>query len=173
MKKCTKCGKEKPLDNFHKDKASKDGHRGQCKECRNSGKPRKPPKILDTKTCQKCGEIFAPTSNRQTWCKTCSPIERRKNRMQSCKEYYHKHKELKGCHPTGTDSHSYKTGIGLYKKTRKELCERCGSSEHLVVHHKDQDRHNNSDDNLETLCRKCHFKEHHIKDNQGRFYKSN
>jgi len=33
MKKCTKCGIEKPLTEFHKDKNKKDGHRSHCKSC--------------------------------------------------------------------------------------------------------------------------------------------
>lgn len=172
MKICSKCGVEKELSEFHKDKNSKDGHRSACKSCRNSGKPRIPPKLLTNKICDKCGKEFTPTSNRQIWCTICSPIERRNNRIKSCKEYYHQHKVLKGCHPTGKDSSSYKDGIGLYKLMRKDKCERCGSTTLLVVHHKDRNRHNNNEGNLETLCRKCHFKEHHIKDNKGRFYKS-
>lgn len=34
MKTCSKCGKEKPLDAFPKDKTKKDGRRYSCKECR-------------------------------------------------------------------------------------------------------------------------------------------
>ena len=34
MKKCNKCGMEKPLNDFHNDKNYKDGKRGDCKECR-------------------------------------------------------------------------------------------------------------------------------------------
>ena len=34
MKKCTKCGIEKPLSEFHKHKNTKDGHRYDCKACR-------------------------------------------------------------------------------------------------------------------------------------------
>lgn len=33
MKKCAKCGLEKELDNFHKDKSIKAGVRSRCKEC--------------------------------------------------------------------------------------------------------------------------------------------
>lgn len=32
-KKCTKCGKVKPLSEFHKNSCRKDGHRARCKEC--------------------------------------------------------------------------------------------------------------------------------------------
>lgn len=33
LKKCTKCGKEKKLEEFHKRKRSTDGYRSACKEC--------------------------------------------------------------------------------------------------------------------------------------------
>lgn len=38
---CSKCGIEKPLSDFWKDKKSKDGHRPDCKECRDIEKHRK------------------------------------------------------------------------------------------------------------------------------------
>lgn len=33
MKRCSKCGKLKPLEDFHKDKQYKDGYKCWCKEC--------------------------------------------------------------------------------------------------------------------------------------------
>lgn len=33
MKKCSKCGQEKPLTEFHKDRGYKDGLHGHCKPC--------------------------------------------------------------------------------------------------------------------------------------------
>lgn len=35
MKKCTKCGIEKPFSEFHKNKNRKDGHTSACRACRN------------------------------------------------------------------------------------------------------------------------------------------
>jgi predicted GIY-YIG superfamily endonuclease len=40
MKKCTKCGIEKPLSEFHKRKASKDGLAYKCKSCHNAANKR-------------------------------------------------------------------------------------------------------------------------------------
>ena len=34
MKTCTKCGESKPLDEFHRDKARRDGREPRCKTCR-------------------------------------------------------------------------------------------------------------------------------------------
>lgn len=33
MKKCGKCGEEKPLSDFHRNKVAKDGRQSQCKVC--------------------------------------------------------------------------------------------------------------------------------------------
>lgn len=35
IKTCSKCGIEKPIDEFYKHKLTKDGHAGDCKNCRN------------------------------------------------------------------------------------------------------------------------------------------
>jgi hypothetical protein len=39
---------------------------------------------------------------------------------------------------------------------QKDRCEGCGSDSRLGLHHKDQDRTNNSLENLQTLCPSCH-----------------
>lgn len=54
----------------------------------------------------------------------------------------------------------YKDGIGIFRRFKKDKCERCSSTKFLCVHHKDQNRHNNVLSNLETLCKRCHQLEH-------------
>ena len=40
------------------------------------------------------------------------------------------------------------------------VCEMCGSVKYINIHHKDGNEANNNRDNLQILCRKCHFLEH-------------
>lgn len=52
-------------------------------------------------------------------------------------------------------------------------CSNCGSTEQLVVHHKDEngrgsDEPNNDLTNLSTLCRRCHIEEHREKVSNAR-----
>ena len=46
------------------------------------------------------------------------------------------------------------------RKNRKDKCERCGSTEKLHVHHRDDNWKNDDPSNHETVCQKCHGKEH-------------
>lgn len=61
---------------------------------------------------------------------------------------------------SGIHNPMWKGGIATYRVHRKESCERCGRNYNLVVHHRDENRYNNAQDNLETLCRSCHKREH-------------
>jgi 5-methylcytosine-specific restriction endonuclease McrA len=53
--------------------------------------------------------------------------------------------------------------------TRPKKCERCGYDTNeaaIIVHHKDRNRSNAADDNLEILCANCHAIEHHGEENK-------
>lgn len=75
----------------------------------------------------------------------------------------------------GEKNNNYKDGLGrstIERTTRQImlnqgrdlfLCERCGHksrTSELPRHHKDEDRSNNSPENLEIICQSCHTKEH-------------
>ena len=45
-------------------------------------------------------------------------------------------------------------------KHQKPACESCGNEHRLGLHHLDEDRTNNSPDNLLTLCASCHTRWH-------------
>ena len=91
MKKCSKCGEEKPAtpEYFDRSKTGKYGLQAQCKECKrqrrqeikNSPKPQYGPE--DTKKCLDCGEIKLVTeyyevphniSGLKCYCKKCTNI---------------------------------------------------------------------------------------------------
>lgn len=78
-----------------------------------------------------------------------------------------------GGNQLGTDNHMYKTGIGTYKVRGLEHygtnCNRCNGTKNIVVHHINEDRTNNTLENLEVLCRKCHQEHHHTRDIFGRY----
>lgn len=80
-----------------------------------------------------------------------------------------------GGNQEGEKNHQYKTGIGLYSKKAFEhygrQCNRCQSTKHLLVHHKDENRANNELENLEVLCKRCHQEHHCIRDLFGRYTK--
>ena len=57
--------------------------------------------------------------------------------------------------------------ISNYNKIRQSIferdnfkCKMCRREFDLIVHHKDEDRQNNSESNLKTLCGSCHKKGH-------------
>jgi hypothetical protein len=141
------------------------------------------PKTYDPKECFCCGRIYTPTGNCSKRCPECKLTGKRTpkiagtciicggildrnevRRCLACRTRWSKAK-LPGIgtgqnNPLGEDSPHYRSGIGLFKKYRKDKCERCSSTKFLCVHHKDEDRYHNSPDNLETLCKRCHQLEH-------------
>lgn len=80
-----------------------------------------------------------------------------------------------GGNQLGMNNHMYKTGIGTYRQRAYEhygkKCNRCESTRHLVVHHRDEDRTNNDLTNLEVLCKRCHQRHHEHRDIEGKYTK--
>lgn len=73
-------------------------------------------------------------------------------------------------------NHQYKDGIGCFRKIAFEYydnkCNRCGKLNDLLVHHIDENRHNNKVENLEILCKKCHQDHHcHRCEDTGKYIK--
>lgn len=75
MKKCSKCKKEKSLEDFGRDKYAKDKLRCQCKKCANeSAKKRKRKKIkFECESCHKEKEVDYYTNKRRktNFCLNC------------------------------------------------------------------------------------------------------
>lgn len=54
------------------------------------------------------------------------------------------------------------------RKHLKACCERCGTTQNLHAHHSDENRSNNSSENIQTLCDHCHDWWHHEAHRLGR-----
>jgi HNH endonuclease/NUMOD3 motif-containing protein len=48
----------------------------------------------------------------------------------------------------------------LFRESRGNRCEDCGSTEWLDIHHIDGEKHDHSEENLRLLCRRCHKRDH-------------
>lgn len=103
-------------------------------------------------TCEYCGKDFKIVLSRVATARFCS---------RACQNKWlgEKHKEN-----TGPRNSGFKNGstTSYYRREAFKLfgtqCQRCGSTEKLVVHHKDGNRKNNPPDgsNWEILCKRCH-----------------
>ena len=122
VKKCNKCGKEKPLKDFVKNKKCKDGYAGQCKECRyeyiakwdakREAAVEQTETVQIGKTCKKCGKAkpiteFDKNKNSKdghTWqCKEC----RRAYQRRYDREAGRKKKHVEEPVPTRTAKIAY------------------------------------------------------------------
>lgn len=118
------------------------------------------------KLCKMCNEEYTPTGANQKRCGKCVGAYNKKVMT----DYYKANYSKKGYNQSGTKNNNWQGGIGTYSREVKSTCERCTSKKHLVVHHKNHNRYDNTKDNLETLCRKCHQEEHgYNRDSLGRF----
>lgn len=99
MKKCTKCGVEKPLSEFHKHKSGKNGIRAQCKNCRYP--PRK------KKTPEETKHYIKSTAFERRWGFPIehfnTMLEKQKHKCLICNKIFENSKKshLDHCHTTG------------------------------------------------------------------------
>lgn len=134
------------------------------------------PSILDSsnkacvetrrEVCIKCGNVIPQTKYKSA--KYCS--DRCRNAYNSLKSRIKQGLILKpgvgsGGNQEGENNHQWtgKSGSAGCKRAMKKLpkiCNRCGSLEDLLAHHIDEDITNNSLDNFEILCKKCHQLHH-------------
>ena len=57
-----------------------------------------------------------------------------------------------------SEAHDSARKIVYLIEEREKVCELCGSTENIDVHHKDFNHQNNSPENLILVCRSCHMK---------------
>ncbi len=90
----------------------------------------------------------------------------------ACGSYWHQLQKGKfnkpgvgsGGNQLGTNNHAYKNGISNFSEKAFALygkkCNRCGSLDNLLTHHRDHNRNNNDSSNWEVLCKRCHQTHH-------------
>lgn len=140
---------------------------------------------LKRKSCAVCGEEFMPTGSCAKYCsEACKEAVWTKERLAQ-KSYDWQVKNGVIQKPGAGTGHNQRHGIDnpafkpnaphRYRDHVKEACERCGSTQFLVGHHKNRKgvrskRPDNRRSNIETLCKSCHQKEHEVHKNfvQGR-----
>ena len=119
-----------------------------------------------TKVCVNCGKEFSPTSGVQKVCSEC----KHKVDLQRMRDRHHKTYVRKGYNQSGENNNNWKGGIGVYRKLKStDACELCGSTNNLLIHHKDHNRYNNELSNLIVLCKTCHQENHCVRDSDGRY----
>ena len=117
------------------------------------------------RVCIRCGNVLP--SDRQKFCsdkcRSCYTTQQYRIRRNMIKKPGVGSGNNQGYHETHA---TWKSGIGTFKQIAFEhypkICNRCGSSKYICVHHIDENRYNNVIENLEVLCKKCH-QAHHAK----------
>lgn len=131
-------------------------------------------KIL-TVTCEICGKVeeykFHGQERKRCTGKLCRLEAQRRYVAASRKRRFPHLKHGVGsgnAQGSGPSHHTFKTGINPYcfRKiafdAHGEICNYCGSTKNLCVHHIDQDRHNNVPENLMVVCKSCHQNVCHV-----------
>ena len=168
MKECTKCGVEKPLDDFHSRIDSKDGRRNECKVCKREQnqkwKEDNPDKIKEgsrnyrqshrTELIEKAGLYQRTPAGRESHRKSSKKgrAEHPEKGAEYQRGYINKYPERYKAH------YLVHNAIRDGKLERSIFCEECGLPADTQGHHEDY----NQPLNVDWLCRKCHTELHLI-----------
>lgn len=125
--------------------------------------------------CNTCGCSYTKTGRNQKHCSSC----RKTLQKRAIANWQNKHRTKnpgvgKGGNPNLEQSNpGFRHGKSVFARWAKEklqsleyCCERCGLTIDVTKrgswagHHKDHNRLNNTKDNLEVLCKRCHQIEH-------------
>lgn len=140
MKKCFRCGSDKPLDDFYTHKGMKDGHVNKCKECTRA----------DVRENRSARADYYRAYDRQRYDDAgmrgepngCSPDSRQR--------WNRENKNKKNCH--GKVRRAIKSGAII----KPSCCSECGATGRLNAHHDDYSRPLA----IRWLCCQCHGKAH-------------
>ena len=147
-KRCKACGVEKPLSEFHKAKANKDGRHTECNVCRCAARRR---------YCAENRELVAIQNQRLR-------RKHRAKRLRASKEYRRTHvAEIKAYyHATYNEKFQANAARGKVRVAKRhgllieQPCEICGEIEGIEAHHEDYSKPLN----VRWLCRIHHARRH-------------
>lgn len=106
------------------------------------------------KVCPQCGKTYETASRSQKFCsdECCKKYNKRKSEQKKAYDKAKDYQRLK--------ARAHSLAVEVVRLLGHDQCECCGSTENIQVHHKDLRWLNNSPENLQVLCTKCHNQEH-------------
>ena len=114
------------------------------------------------KNCLRCERLFVPTGQNQKRCAECARV----HQLEANRERWHRTYVKKGARDQrGEKNHQWNGGTSpsSYRRicfaAHGYRCFRCGGEGKLVPH-LDEDRENNTVENLRPICKRCHQIEH-------------
>jgi len=144
MNTCSKCGKEKPLDAFHKQKGRQLGLRSQCKCCHNA----------KVRECEKTEQGKKVRRNKQRRMLQTDKFKKR-NKERSLRIYYSDPEYYR----MKQRSRYHGVAVGIIKEVydRDKVCQMCGTNTNLTIDHMHPHSRGGigAIDNLQLLCRSC------------------
>lgn len=177
MKKCTKCGLEKPSSYFSKDKSRKDGFYPQCKSCTNKYKrklykeTKDIPEVKELSN-QRSKEYYAKNKEKA---KEYAKIYRlnNKEKIKNIEKNYKLSGKRKIANEKGSKKHrelypekvrarnTVNTAVYRGKIIKPNLCAKCNKNKKLEGHHNDYNKP------LEVIwvCKECHDAIHYLDNN--------
>lgn len=151
-KRCSKCGKEKPLEEFHRRRRSPDGRTEQCKPCCSARQA-----AYRAKDPERVREMRRESRLRDLGHTREVEKKRRERNAENRKPYSRRYKEQ---NKEKTRAHSaVARAVRSGELTRPSVCDRCNQPHQRIdAHHADYAQPLS----VEWLCPFCH-KAHHVR----------
>jgi hypothetical protein len=156
---CSKCGIEKDLCEFNKQKLGKLGHRADCRACQSSFNSA----YKKTDSGKQANRRYKKSEKGVACRKKYSDSPKTKAKQHE----YHISEKYRANRRKRADAERFGGNRELVLERDGHCCVFCGSSDKLQVHHIDgkgrnlpPDKQNNDLNNLITLCAACHINVH-------------
>lgn len=149
LKRCFKCGEEKPIEEFYKHPQMADGHLNKCIECARADVKKNREGNQDY--YDKYEKMRAKLNHRVEARKEYAQTGRgRLVHTETCRRYRKNHPEAYEAHK------AVAIAVSSGRLVKPELCEDCGENRRLYAHHEDYSKPLD----VNWLCSSCHRKRH-------------